>query len=172
MNQQDYILNIIDTLKTLDEALHWLNRSYNICKNIGVKEHYSEEEFDSLETLTSRFARVSDIVVQKVFRSIDKAEFEDSGTMIDVINRAHKRGLFDTIDEIRMVRDLRNNIVHEYEKNNLIEIFKDTLHFTPILLKSVERIKAYCSKYTVKDDKEKDQPIADNAEGQGKITVE
>lgn len=155
MTQRDYIANLIDVLNMMDEALRWLERSYSACKSIGVKEQYLEEEFDSFETLTSRFARVSDIAIQKVFRSIDKVEFEDSGTMIDIINRAHKRELFDTIDEIRQIRDLRNSITHEYATNNLTGIFTDTLQFTPVLLKLVEKIKKYCSKYYLEGDTEK-----------------
>ena len=92
MKQKDLILNLFDTINILDNAVHWLKRSYTICSGIGVKESYTEEESDDLETLTSRFARVSDILIQKAFRSIDAVEFENKGTLIDVVNRAHKRG--------------------------------------------------------------------------------
>jgi hypothetical protein len=58
-----------------------------------VKANYSDDEFDDMETLASRFARVSDIIFQKLFRNIDQVELEDKGSFIDAVNRAHKREL-------------------------------------------------------------------------------
>jgi hypothetical protein len=148
MMQRDYILILHDTLKDLDESRHWLKRSYDICKAIGIKDGYSEDEFDGFETLTGRFARTCDMIVQKGFRSIDKVEFEDRGTLIDALNRAHKRGLIDSIDEIRIVRDLRNEIVHEYRRGNLQKLFQSVLAQTPGLFSLIDRIREYCHQYS------------------------
>lgn len=147
MTQNDYINNLIETLKLLDDSLYWLKRSYNICLKIGILEDYNDEEFDHYETLTSRFARVSDIITQKVFRSIDAVEFEEGGTLLDVLNRAHKRNLFESIDDIRFIRDLRNHIIHEYDKINLKTLFQDILKHTPNLFEIIEKTKKYCNKY-------------------------
>ena len=133
----------------LDEALSWLNRSYKKCFEIGIKENYSDDEFDVFETLTSRYARVADILIQKVFRSIDAVEFESGGTMIDVINRVHKRGLFESVDEVRQIKDLRNDIAHEYVLYDIKSIFNETFYFTPKLLGIVENTKKYCKKYII-----------------------
>jgi len=147
MTQNDYTLNLFDTLKLLDDSVYWLKRSYNICNEIGVKDQYSEREYDAFETLTSRYARGSDLIIQKVFKSIDKVEFEEQGTFIDVINRAHKRGFFESVEKIREIRELRNEITHEYANNNLRDIFKSVLRFTPELFKIIENIKKYCERY-------------------------
>lgn len=147
MMQRDYILILHDTLKDLDESRYWLKRSYDICKAIGIKDAYSEDEFDAFETLTGRFARTCDMIVQKGFRSIDKVEFEDRGTLIDALNRAHKRGLIDSIDEIRIVRDLRNEIVHEYRRAHLQKLFQSILAQTPGLFSLLDRIRDYCRQY-------------------------
>jgi hypothetical protein len=151
MMQKDYVLNLFETLELLDSALSWLKRSYGICSEIGIKNEYSEEEFDAFETLTSRFARVSDITIQKVFRSIDKVEFEEGGTLIDIINRAHKRRLFDEINDIRMIRDLRNSIAHEYAKARLEDLFREVLASTPRLFMLSEKIASYCQRYRTED---------------------
>ena len=148
MTNNDYILNLIHDLDILDQSLYWLRRSHAICTKVGVKSAYAEEEFDAIETLTSRYARTSDIIIQKIFRSIDKVEFEDSGTMIDVINRAHKRGLFDSVDEIRTIKDLRNKIAHEYAKEDIESIFAQVVNFTPEIFDIAARVLAYCSRYT------------------------
>ncbi len=151
MKQKDIILNLFDTINLLDNAVHWLKRSYTICSGIGVKENYTEEEYDDLETLTSRFARVSDIIIQKVFRSIDAVEFENKGTLIDVVNRAHKRGFFESIEKLREIRELRNSIAHEYIQEGLADTFTDVLRFTPELFDIATQIKNYCKKYEIKE---------------------
>ena len=147
MIQRDYILILHDTLKDLDESRCWLQRSYDICRAIGSKDGYSDDEFDAFETLTGRFARACDLIVQKGFRSIDKVEFEDRGTLLDALNRAHKRGLIDSIDEIRLVRDLRNEIVHEYRRTHLQKLFQSILVQTPKLFSLLDRIQDYCRQY-------------------------
>lgn len=135
----------------LDNAIHWLKRSYTICAEIGIKESYTEEGFDDFETLSGRFARVGDIIMQKVFRSIDAVELESKGTFIDILNRAHKRGLFESIEEIREIRELRNTIAHEYIQEGLADTFADVLRFTPDLFDITAQLKNYCKKYEIKD---------------------
>lgn len=154
MKQADFLLYLQETLAQLEDALHWLHRSYRQCGRIGLKAEYSEAEFDKFEALTSRFARVSDILIQKVYRSIDAVEFESGGTMIDVVNRAEKRGLVDSVDDVRLIRDLRNSIAHEYLKESLVEIFQDTLRLTPELIALVERAKGYCRRFETTEDDE------------------
>ena len=147
MIQRDYILILHDTLQDLEESCHWLQRSYDICTALGLKESYNEDEFDAFETLTGRFARTCDLIVQKGFRSIDKVEFEDRGSLIDALNRAQKRGLIESIDEIRIARDLRNEIVHEYRRAGMQKLFESVLALTPGLFALLDRIREYCRQY-------------------------
>jgi len=147
MTQRDYILMLHDTLMDLDESRRWLQRSYDICRAIGSKDAYSDDEFDAFETLTGRFSRTCDLIVQKGFRSIDKVELEDRGTLLDALNRAHKRGLIESVDEIRLIRELRNEIVHEYRRANLQKLFQSILAQTPKLFSLLDRIQDYCRQY-------------------------
>lgn len=147
MTNKDYIDNLARDLEMLAKSLRWLRRSYAICTGIGVKPAYDEEESDAIETLTSRYARTSDIIINKVFRSIDKVEFEEGGTMIDVINRAHKRGLFDSVEEIRTIKDLRNKIAHEYAREDVEAVYAQVLSFTPQIFALAEKVVAYSSRY-------------------------
>ena len=151
MTGNDYIQNLTRDLDILDKSLYWLKRSFGICAEIGVKSAYTDDELDAIETFTSRYARTSDIIIQKVFRSIDKVEFEDSGTMIDVINRAHKRALFDSVDEIRKIKDLRNKIAHEYAREDIESVFAEVVGFTPEILAIAARVQAYCARYAGPD---------------------
>ena len=46
-----------------------------------------------LSKVFSRYTRICDLLLQKVFRSTDAFELERSETMLDALNRAEKRGL-------------------------------------------------------------------------------
>src|ERR1700722_15363362 len=104
ISQNDYILNLLDMLKQLEMAQQWMFRSFQQCEKIGISAGYKPEQFDHFENLCNRFRRASDILIQKVFRSIDQLEFTEGGSLIDALNRAQKRGLIDSLDQIRNIR--------------------------------------------------------------------
>lgn len=130
-------------LKRLDEANKMLCYSYEACQMIGIKASYSLEELDKFEALTSRFARVSDMLIQKIFRLIDVLELEKSGSIIDRINRAEKRDLISSGAVFKEIRYLRNEIAHEYIPAAIEEIFKKVLRLTPYVIDSVKRIQGW-----------------------------
>lgn len=133
-------------IEYLQKQLKWLTRSYELCKSIGVKDIYSEDEFDKFETLSGRFARTIDFLIRKVFRSIDDLEFEPQGTLIDTVNNAMKRNLIPDNDLINNMRDLRNEIAHEYLEEDLASTFKDLLELTPFLITIVNNTIQYAKK--------------------------
>ncbi len=59
-----------------------------------------------IEIVCSRFSRSIDFLLRKIFHSIDDYEFVNQGTLLDVFNNAHKRGLFDNLEEFRIMKDL------------------------------------------------------------------
>jgi len=134
---------IKEQYKLLDKQTTLLKKIYNDCHNIGIKESYSEDEFEKFEVLTSRFARSIDFLVRKVYRTIDMYEFENQGTLIDIVNNAHRRGLLEDIDELRVIKDIRNSIVHEYIEDHLVEFFDEVLEYAPKLITLLEDSQSY-----------------------------
>ena len=147
MREHDYRVLLRDTLGRLDEAVRWLRRSEAICKEIDVTGERKEEEHDALEAFSSRFARVSDMVVQRAFRGIDRAELEEPGSVLDVLARAEKRGLIESVEQFRLIREVRNEVAHEYLLQDLGELFQSVKDYTPMLLRSIDKVRAYCEKY-------------------------
>ena len=145
-------LNNIQLLKenivAMESAIQWLERSYRICDQIGIKTNYLAEEYDAFETLTSRYARAIDLIIHKVLRTIDVVEFEQPGTLIDTINRSEKRGLIDSVQSLREMTDLRNEIAHNYIKTELVKTFEYILIYTPQIIMVSERIKNYVMQYS------------------------
>ncbi len=142
----DLKLLLKQNLDLLDEFIELLKYSYAWCSGIGIKISYSFDELDKFEALTSRFARISDIVLQKVFRLIDILELESDGTVIDRINRAEKREIIDSADIFKKIRSLRNDIAYKYVNEEIRKIFEKVLIYTPELLATIEKAKRYCKK--------------------------
>ncbi len=130
-------------LGLLNNSAQVLQRSYDICKEIGVKEEYNFDEHDRFEALTARFARTSDILIQKILRLIDIIELENVGSIIDRLLRAEKRELIASAEEFKNIRRLRNNIAHEYTQLDLERMFQQVLELCPVLLDATQRINKY-----------------------------
>lgn len=137
---------LVEELTLLEHSNDMLIYSYNTCKSIGIKKDYTFEELDKFEALTSRFARTSDMLIQKIFRLIDILELERPGSAIDRINRAEKRGIIYSAEIFKEIRYLRNDISHEYIPTAVEQIFKEVLKLTPYLIDSVDRVNKYCKK--------------------------
>jgi hypothetical protein len=115
-----------------------------VCGGIdGRSPEFTEEELLRIEAFTSRFARVVDLLVRKVLRALDQVEWNESGTLLDVALRAEKRGLVDSVDWLRELKDLRNRISHDYAGDHLVEIFIYCHTEFPKLQTTCERVQSY-----------------------------
>lgn len=109
-------------LSSGQKAARWLERSYSLCQQYPLTGPISDSTFDHYENLSSRIARLSDILLQKIFRLIDQILLENPGSILDIINRAEKRGLC-VANTMRNIRELRNAIAHDYTEDNLLTLF-------------------------------------------------
>jgi len=141
------VSSLKNSLDDFKSALDWLNHSYELCKKTGIKDNYSVEELDVFENLTSRYARTTDFLIHKLFRSIDAVEFLEVGTIIDSANRAVKRGFVESIDILHSLKDLRNEIAHEYTERELKDLFSEVLESVPLIVDISNKVFEYCSKY-------------------------
>ena len=132
----------------LEKQLFWLEHSYQQVKDHCSPDKFSIEQFNQFENLCSRYARTIDFLVRKYFRCLDDVEFENQGTLIDVVNNAHKRGLFLDIALIRQIKDIRNEIVHEYLDDALQKVFTDVVSTTPELISVARKTLEYSQRYT------------------------
>jgi len=137
-----------ENLNALNKSMSWLSYSYSICKEIGIKDDFSAQELTEFESLTARFARTIDLFINKSLRSLYKVELEDSGTVIDLLNKAEKREIIESAEIWKKIKELRNSIAHDYDIDNFAsEIFKPSLKYTPIIEKSIVTLNSYCEKY-------------------------
>ena len=121
--------------------------SHSKCLEIDTSKELTVEEMDAFEALASRFARVIDILLRKVFRSIEEIDLTTGGTLLDAIHRFQKRGLDIDEEKIRYMREIRNLIVHEYIEEHLNVLFIDLLKNTSFLKDMVDWTLSYTQKH-------------------------
>jgi len=148
--QLDLLREELALLAAAEQSLHY---SYGRCLELGLKAEYTPEEQERFESLANRFARMSDILAQKVFRLIDRLDLDDQGSVRDRMNRAEKKGLVTDADAFSELRELRNRIAHEYVPTAVQTIFREVLSAVPALLDSGERVRAYCKRYAAQGEK-------------------
>jgi uncharacterized protein YutE (UPF0331/DUF86 family) len=103
----------------------------------------TEKQLESAEAFTGRFARSVDLLVNKVLRSLDRVELKPEGTLLDVVNRAEKRGFVNQSEELREMKDVRNMIAHDYAGAKAAEIFAWCREQKPVFDAICERVAGY-----------------------------
>jgi len=137
--------NKLDILKEETDglALASTHLQYSIarCADLIGQDHLPPEQLERLESLTSRFARVADLLTQRVFRLFDEIELTGPSTVLDRIYRAEKRGWLDASQMIN-IRELRNMIAHEYAAEKMTEIYAAVYALAQTLLVIVPNVTA------------------------------
>ena len=135
---------LTEDLKRLDRSVEMLKYSLQQCRKIGIKEDYSLEELDRFESLTSRFARTSDIYTQKVMKGIILVLREEANTFIDRANLFEKLEIANA-EDLKLIRDLRNEISHEYKVDDIAEIFEAVFEYCDKLIEVIDKTKVFVS---------------------------
>jgi hypothetical protein len=131
-----------EELAGLQLAAGHLEYSIERCRNLIGQEALPPEQLERLESLTSRFARLADLLIQRIFRLIDEIELTGGGTILDRIYRAEKRGWANAAELIK-IRELRNLIAHEYATEKMRDIYSAVATMSPALLAAVPKVIAY-----------------------------
>jgi len=143
-NRSKLKLLLSENMDHLSRASKQLSTSYLRCRTLSLDNiELTVNEQEKFEALTSRFSRLADIIIQKTIRLIELIELENTGSVLDRINKAEKKGFIESAEQFIEIRLLRNSIAHEYDPGSLMEIFKTCVKYTPILLDSVSNIQNY-----------------------------
>jgi hypothetical protein len=135
MTHSDKILLLGEECQNLRAASAHLRFSIDRTRELipRVRQEISPEELERLESLASRFARLADMLIQRVMRLVDEIELTPSGSVLDRIYRAEKRGWFIRADVLVRIRELRNLIAHEYAADKMAEIYEAVYMLSPEL---------------------------------------
>jgi hypothetical protein len=119
----------------LKKSLFRLEKALYKSQQIVLKENLDDNELEVFEGLTARFARASDIFLNRYIRvAVLDEDPAFRGTFKDFLNQAAKQGIIDSVETWMTIRELRNKVAHEYEEENLLKIFQAVMVESPRLL--------------------------------------
>ncbi len=141
---KDKVNKLINLLQSewdlLQASVQTLQLSVHKCRTIGEKETYTFEELESFDSLTSKFNRSSDIFTQKVLRSVWMLLHEPFDPFIDMMNKGEKMELLKSADQMIEIRDLRNQVAHEYVPDAVSALVPEVIEMSYVLFENIQ----YC----------------------------
>ncbi len=141
MSTQDQLLS--QTTQDLLQAINRLKKSYGKIEFLSTDlSQLQDEPLEAWESFVSRFARASDFFMSKYLRtwvSIREGGFR--GSMRDFCDYGEKHGLLESSDLWMEIRELRNQIAHEYATQKLSQILIEARRLAPHIINLKEIIK-------------------------------
>jgi hypothetical protein len=137
---------LTEELELLGKAVETLLLSVEKCKLLILKKEYSFEEMESFDSLTSKFGRTSDLYTQKVLRTIWMLLHEPFVPFIDLLNKAEKMSLIKSADQLIEIRDLRNQITHEYIPEAITDLVPEVIENCWTLFENIKQTKQFIKK--------------------------
>jgi len=124
--------------------------------------NWTAEELERMEAFTGRFARVVDLLTNTVLRALFRVELEPEGTPLDRLDLAEKRGFVDRAEELRLLKEQRNVIAHDYAGKAHDRVFKFCRDRTPTLEAICDRVASYADARlaAVADDSRDSPPVS------------
>lgn len=103
---------------------------------------------DQHETLAAFRVRFSEFQEQlgKAMRAIAREEEQNTEPFSSVLLYMEKLGILDSVEQWKLMRELRNAVNHEYEENSerLSEFFQELAQSTPTLFQYFDRLVMFC----------------------------
>jgi hypothetical protein len=130
------------SLKRLDQSLPLTLESL---------ESADEDLFEKLDAFRVRYGDLQDCLGAKVFRSLLLTEDEEPLNMADTLNRMEKRGVIESADHWRTLREIRNAFAHDYPEAQAarVEAINLAWQSAPALLAVAKNVFDYCQKQQI-----------------------
>ena len=136
-----------ENLKLFNKSIFWLKKSLQRVKSVENFEKLTEEQLEIIETLMNRYSRAVDILINKVLRSLDCLELEESSRKLDIVIRAEKRGFVRDYNILIEMKDLRNELAHEYLEERLRDRLEEVISKSRELVGIADEINRYVQKF-------------------------
>lgn len=141
---------IVENFLNCEKAVNTMNKSLVVCNKLSVHTN-DENEQNQFEALSSKFARATDMYLQKLVKSIMIYYEEDEKFFIDRMNKAEKLEIIDNAENLTDLRKHRNKIAHEYIVTDIQQHWQITLNFSNDLLRSFNFTKQFLQKKAIID---------------------
>ena len=104
----------------------------------------TDSQIRTLDQLIFRFGKLQDAIGTRLLPALLQLlqEWQENEAFLDKLNRAEKLGLLDSVEQWQRLRELRNQITHEYPDNPkaIISGLRRLVAHVPILLEVHEQL--------------------------------
>ncbi|CAO5679869.1 MAG: hypothetical protein HEEMFOPI_01354 [Holosporales bacterium] len=147
---KDYMRDILK--QTIEECQLHLERMQQAAQHIRCLYPFCEEKFPlkkyedltSLDMFTSRLSKLQDTMREDLFPEFLKFLGEDVFvlSMIDRLNKLEKYGVLKSVTQWKNLRDLKNNLSHEYPNSyeSLVKTLNQVFEKCHILEQTLKKI--------------------------------
>jgi hypothetical protein len=142
-NDQQLIQLLQTEWLMLQSSVETLLQSVKKSRTIGVKPHYTFEEQESFDSLTSKFNRTSDLFRQKIIRTTWMLLHEPFAPFIDMMNIGEKIRMLQSANQMIGIRDLRNQIAHEYIPKAIHDLVPEVIELTIQLAENINYLRDF-----------------------------
>ena len=119
--------------------------------DIDSLENLTDQQQDKLDILAFRFAKLQDLLGDKIFRNIlEYSGFNVHQSFIKLLSELEKESLLD-LNRWISLRDARNKISHEYpdDEENLISSINFIYKNSGYLIELADRLERYFNEITI-----------------------
>lgn len=133
-------MTLPDALETkilgdLRSALPHFKYSLAKVQRIEFKADWDEETLETLESFSSRFARLSDLYSARFLRfKLKQSDLGFRGSLIDALNLAERLELLESARDWARIRELRNVAAHEYSADDYRRLYAELVRLSPHLI--------------------------------------
>ncbi|HAI69440.1 MAG TPA: hypothetical protein DCM38_08400 [Gammaproteobacteria bacterium] len=135
------------------ELRYWLNTRSRLTNVIPVTAEWishleeDQESADIVQSFTSRFGRLQDLMSKRLFRTLILLEGGEAESLIDILNVMEKRGILENLLDWQALRKLRNDLTHEYFDD--YQRMAEAINATYAAANVLENIVLNCREYAI-----------------------
>ena len=137
----------LDHLTRMREYLAYSLSQVEAILQLGAWEALSPDQHESLAAFRVRFSEFQEHL-GKTMRSVAIEEEQDVERFGAVLAFMERLRVIDSVEQWKLIRELRNAVNHEYEDDaaRLAEFFELMAKETPTLFDYFDRLKSHCTK--------------------------
>lgn len=132
----------------INEALEGLKVDFPI--SVEVYQNFDSEQIRCIDQYIFRFSKLQDAMGAKIFRCALELMDEDISSlpMRDILNRLERFNLIPSADEWIYIRELRNEIAHDYPlyENDVVAILNELITKLNVITGIYDKLKVSVQK--------------------------
>lgn len=129
----------------INEALEGLKVDFPI--SVETYQNFDSEQIRCIDQFIFRFSKLQDAIGAKIFRCTLELLDEDVSSlpMRDILNRLERFNFIPSADEWVYIRELRNEIAHDYPlyENDVVAILNELITKLNVITDIYDKLKVY-----------------------------